>query len=506
MFRFVFHACRLTRMIVILAYRVGLPLLHMRRHRGSDDPRMAAAMQALVATLHRLGPSYIKLGQFLATRPDLIGMDWALALMQLQDRLPPFGDKAAAIAIEKALGRPVTDWFASFSAPIAAASIAQVHRAEIRGDGAFETAAVKVLRPRIERRLMRDLATMSWAAAQIERFSPSSRRLRPRAAIANMRATTVLEMDLRLEAAALLEMAENRKEEARFRVPRVDWPRTARRVLTLEWIDGVPLRDRDRLIAADHDLSDLATRLVQLFLRQVVYDGFFHADLHGGNVIVEADGTLVLFDCGIMGRLKPIEQRFFGEILYGFLVRDYTRIAEIHRDAGYVPRHHSTASFAQALRAIGEPIAYQSAAKISMARLLQQLFDVTGYYDMQMQPQLLLLQKTMVVVEGSARHLDADFNIWDCAAPVLAPWYAANLAGELPDQAREASHALYHLATRIVIPSLPEIVETLSDNLTNRTPDDLDNETPSQTAPKQWWYGFMIGAMFGAGAISWLLS
>ena len=387
--------------------------------------------ERLTEALTELGPSYIKLGQFLATRPDIIGAGLSQAMSSLQDRLPPFSKNEALQEIRRGLGQDADDLFAEIGPPVAAASIAQVHRATTREeDGAGEDVAVKVLRPGIEKRFARDLDSYFFAARLMERLHRPSRRLRPVDAVATLAHSVHLEMDLRMEAAAISEMAENTAADPGFRVPKVDWARTAQRVLTLEWIDGVPLNDIEGLAEAGHDLEQLGATVIQSFLRHAMRDGFFHADMHQGNLFVDADGTLVAVDFGIMGRLSPKDRRFLAEILYGFINRDYTRVAQVHFDAGYVPRSHSVNTFAQALRAIGEPLMDKEAEEISMARLLGQLFHVTEQFDMQTQPQLLLLQKTMVVVEGVARSLNPRLNMWTTSEPVVEEWMQAKLGPE----------------------------------------------------------------------------
>ena len=289
-------------------------------------------------------------------------------------------------------------------------------------DGSLKQVAVKVLRPGIEQRFQKDLDSYVFAARMIERFHPPSRRLRPIAVVDTLAKSVAIEMDLRMEAAAISEIAENTKNDEGFRVPTVDWTRSARRVLTLEWIDGIPIADRDALAAAGHDVKALGAQLMQTFLRHAMRDGFFHADMHPGNLFIDEQGRIVAVDFGIMGRLGMKERRFLAEILYGFLNRNYTRVAEVHFEAGYVPRKHSVAQFAQALRAIGEPIMDRPASEISMAQLLGQLLQYTEVFDMQTRPELLLLQKTMVVVEGVGRSLDPELNMWVVSEPVVKEW------------------------------------------------------------------------------------
>lgn len=391
------------------------------------ERRGAASSGKLSRALTRLGPTYVKLGQFLATRPDVVGVAMARDLESLQDRLPPFPQAQAEAVVADAFDKPVTQVFASFGEPVAAASIAQVHRAEIENDGIRRTVAVKVLRPNVGGRFRRDLGDFMFAARQMEAISAEARRLRPIEIVDTLARSVAMEMDLRLEAAALSEMAENTKDDPDFRVPTVDWDRTSHHVLTMEWIDGIALNDRAKLEAAQIDLPDLGRKVIQNFLRHALRDGFFHADMHPGNLFVDDAGRLVAVDFGIMGRLGPKERRFLAEILLGFITRDYRRVAEVHFEAGYVPAHHSVENFAQAIRAIGEPIHNRAADEISMAKLLSLLLEVTGLFDMRTRPELIMLQKTMVVVEGVARGFDPKLDIWTTADPVVREWIARNL-------------------------------------------------------------------------------
>ena len=403
-----------------------------RDHAGTPGERLARALESL-------GPAHIKLGQILATRPDIVGADVARSLEGLQDRLPPFAAEAARAQIALSFGRPVEQLFSRFGEPVAAASIAQVHEAET-SDIPPRRVAVKVLRPGIEAEFARDMSTLTFAARMAERFSSEARRLRVTALIGTLAESTALELDLRMEAAAASELSERMRTDTSFRVPAVDWTRTAERVLTTEWIDGVPVREVEALRAAGHDPKDIALILMRTFLTQVLREGFFHADLHPGNLFVDGEGRLVAVDFGIMGRLDPPMRRFMAETLAGFLARDYVRVAQVHFDAGFVPPHHPVDTFAQALRAIGEPIFGRPAREMSMAKLLQQLFDTTRRFDMQAQPQLLLLQKTMVVVEGVARSLDPEFDIWEATRPVVERWMLDRLSPET--RFREAAEGI----------------------------------------------------------------
>jgi ubiquinone biosynthesis protein len=295
--------------------------------------------------------------------------------------------------------------------------------------------AIKILRPDVERQFKADLDAFFFAARLAERFLPEARRLRPVEVVDTLARSVALEMDFRLEAAAISEMAENTRDDPDFRVPRVDWERTAKGVLTLEWIDATPMSDRAALTAKNLDLKRLARALIQTFLRHAIRDGFFHADMHPGNLFVDDAGQLIAVDFGIMGRLGAKERQFLAEILFGFITRNYQRTAEVHFEAGYVPPHHSVEGFAQAIRAIGEPIHSRTAAEISMAKLLTLLFEVTSLFDMRTRPELLLLQKTMVVVEGVARSFDPDLDMWSTAEPVVRQWIERRLgpAGRMED-------------------------------------------------------------------------
>lgn len=402
-----------------------------------ERPTKESNAGRLSVALTRLGPTYVKLGQFLATRPDIVGMALAQDLESLQDRMPPFPQTQAEATIERAFGKRLNEIFITFGPAVAAASIAQVHRGEIRTPEGVKPVAVKVLRPGIERRFKTDQDAFAFVARKAEACSAEARRLRLIETAETLRRSVILEMDFRLEAAALSEMAENTRDDADFHVPAVDWERTAKDVLTLEWIDGTPLNDHAALRAKGFDLPELGRKVIQSFLRHALRDGFFHADMHPGNLFVDAQGRIVAVDFGIMGRLGPKERRFLAEILYGFITRNYLRTAEVHFEAGYVPPHHSVESFAQAIRAIGEPIHNRTAEEISMARLLMLLFEVTGLFDMRTRPELLLLQKTMVVVEGVARNLDPRLDMWSTAEPVVREWIERHLGavGRIEDVA-----------------------------------------------------------------------
>ena len=381
------------------------------------------------AALHAIGPAAIKLGQALATRPDLVGEVAAANLLQLQDSLPPAPYPAIKAAIEKALEAPVEKLFASIDEkPVGAASIAQVHRA-VTTEG--RDVAIKVLRPGIEEDFAQALETYEWAAAHVELLGgDEAERLRPRLVVAHFKQWTRRELDLQREAASASELKEKMVAEPGFYVPEIDWRRTARRVLTLEWLDGIKLSDRTGLIEAGHDPKELAAILVRAFLRQAVIDGYFHADLHQGNLFALPDGRIAAIDFGIMGRIDRRARMWLAEILYGLITGNYRRVAEIHFEAQYVPPHHDVAEFATALRAVGEPMRGLPVKDISVGRMLEGLFAITRDFDMPVQPHLLLLQKTMVMEEGVATALDPDINMWETAEPFLKDWLRSELGPE----------------------------------------------------------------------------
>jgi ubiquinone biosynthesis protein len=449
------------------------------------DPMQPAILRALTA----LGPAYIKFGQILSTRPDIVGDDLARQLTVLQDRLPPFPTAEARAAVEVELGRPIDEVFASFEPPIAAASLAQVHRATLRATG--QVVAVKVLRPGIERAFLRDVDAFYFAAGLIETLAPFARRLRPSAVIQHFESVVRGELDLRMEAAAAAEFRAQTARDPGFRIPAVIWEASGRRVLTLEWVSGTNLGDLPALAARGVDLHRLGERIIQTFLTHALRDGYFHADMHQGNLKLGPDGAIVAIDFGIMGRIDGYTRRVYAEILYGFLRKDYTRVAEVHFEAGYVPADRDVEAFAQALRSVAEPIFGQDATHISMARLLAYLFEVTERFGMQTRTELILLQRTMVVVEGVARSLDPTINMWEAARPVVEDYIRENLGPQA---------VVRSLAETAVIlsrygPLLPVMARrALIDRHTPPPP-------PERRRPPGWVYG-LGGAAVGAALVA----
>jgi len=389
--------------------------------------------ERLAAALVQLGPAFIKLGQMLSTRPDLIGEATATDLSALQDQLAPFSAAAARATIEQELGRPIGELFLTFDdAPVSAASIAQVHLATIEPTETIPNGevAVKVLRPGIETALARDIDLLRWLAEMVERTQPRLRRLKPVEVVETFAQTVKTEMDLRLEAAAAAELAVNFTGDPTYVVPPIDWRLTARRVMTQQRLAGIPIDDREALLANGHDIREVMTRAAAIFFNQVFRDGYFHGDQHPGNMFVDAEGRIGAVDFGIMGRLDRATQFYLADMLLGFLNRDYRRVAQIHFDAGYVPPHQSLDSFAQACRSIGEPIFGRPLHEISFARVLGQLFQLAEGFEMEVQPQLLLLQKNMLMAEGVSRRLDPQLNTWTLAQPLIERWMRENRGPE----------------------------------------------------------------------------
>lgn len=413
------------------------------------EPNYSAALQAI-------GPAAIKLGQTLATRPDVIGEAAARDLLQLQDSLTPVPFAQIRDEIELSLGKSLDELYSHIDPdPVGAASIAQVHRATtLEG----RDVAVKVLRPGIIKKFTQDIETYEWAAAHLEALGGEAKRLRPQLVIANFRRWTMRELDLRREAASASELAEHMAQVDQYEIPAIDWDRTSGRVLTLDWVEGVKISNREDLVAAGHDLDAIANRLVHTFLKQAIEAGYFHADMHQGNLFVKADGTIVAIDFGIMGRINKKARVWLAEILYGLTTGNYRRVAEIHFEAQYVPDHHSMEEFATALRAVGEPMRGKPVSELSVGDMLDGLFAITRDFDMETQPHLLLLQKTMVMVEGIATDLNPQINMWDTSGPYVKQW----IRGELGPEAAIADRINDDLDTLLL---LPDIVRRLDAQL-----------------------------------------
>ena len=434
--------------------------------------------EKLCNSIQEMGTTFIKLGQFLSTRPDIIGEDLSLHLETLQDRLPPFSTYEAKKIIKKNLGNEIFDSIINFGDPIAAASIAQVHKAQINDNGTIKDVAIKILRPNIKKTFNDEIDALMLLAYLVESLVTKTKRLRLVEVVFLLKEITNHEMDLRFEAAAANEFYENTKNDSGFYVPKIYWNFTSEEVLTLDWIDGVSIREKEILESKKINIKNISTNIIQHFLRHAVRDGFFHADMHQGNIFIDDNGQIIPIDFGIMGRMDKLNRRYLAEILYGFVQRDYKKVAEVHIVAGLVPNNVNVDELAQALRSIGEPIFGQSVKDISGGRLLKQLFDVTEKFNMQTQPQLLLLQKTMVVVEGVARKLNPDTNIWETSKPVLEKWLK-----ETKDPINNLTETLKDSAEVLKkIPELPKIMDKANQALTFLASGKIPQESKSFSA------------------------
>jgi len=435
----------------------------------------------LCNALQGMGTTFIKLGQFLATRPDIIGEDIAKELEKLQDKLPPFQLREAKNILRKELEKDNFDKITNFSDSIAAASIAQVHFATINGSAEKKEVAIKILRPDIEKIFNEELDALMLLAYIIESLIKKTKRLKLVEVVQLLREITNVEMDLRFEAAAANELYENTKNDIGFKVPKIYWNQTSKKVLCLEKVDGISIREVENLKSLNIDIKKLAKDIIQHFLRHAVRDGFFHADMHQGNLFITRDGNIVPVDFGIMGRLDKNNRKYLAEILYGFIKRDYKKVAEVHFLAGLVSKNVSKDEFAQALRSIGEPIFGQSVKDISGGKLLKQLFYITEKFNMQTQPQLLLLQKTMVVVEGVARKLNSNTNIWKTSKPVLEKWLkeTKDPINTLTDTLKDSAEVLKRL------PELPKIMDKANQALTYLASGNIPQNSNSYSALKE---------------------
>ncbi|MGC8201105.1 2-polyprenylphenol 6-hydroxylase [Aliiroseovarius sp. PTFE2010] len=471
----------------IAARILGWPFQWVGYKGDSAQPPVTRALTAL-------GPAYIKFGQILSTRPDVVGEDLALQLQVLQDKLPPFSRDTAIKTIEHELGAKADTLFTDISEPVAAASIAQVHRARRLDTG--QDVAIKVLRPGIERAFRRDIDAFYFAANVIERLSPASRRLRPTDVIEHFEGVVMGELDLRLESASAAEFAAKTQDDAGFRVPSVEWHLSSKRVMTLAWAEGIPANDLAAVSAAGHNRPQIAARILQMFLSHALRDGFFHADMHHGNLKIAPNGDVIALDFGIMGRIDAYTRRVYAEILYGFIKRDYRRVAEVHFEAGYVPADRDVDEFARALHAVGEPIFGMDASHISMARLLSYLFEVTERFGMETRTELILLQRTMVVVEGVARSLDPHINIWEVSRPVVESYVKQNIGPKA--MARDLARTAQILAR--VGPRLPELAEQMLIKLSQE-------ENPQPESNGSYWRNggvFILGVLLASGVFALL--
>ena len=384
-------------------------LLFVKKNKNTD----------LSKTLTKLGPTWIKLGQFLSTRPDIIGKDLSDKLKKLQDKVEPFTITKAKEILQKEFKEDYEDIFIEIMPSEAAASIAQVHKGKVKLNNEKYDVAVKILRPNIEREIKRDLRNFFVTAKIMERFSKEAKRLRLVEVVKTLAESLSMEIDLRLEAAAQSEIRENIINDDYFSVPDVYWDLTRKNILISDWVDAIPAKDMNKITEEGFNKKKIGKNILKTFLTTSIRDGLFHADMHQGNLFIEKEEKIIAVDFGIVGHLDFESKQYLNNILLGFINRDYDKIANVHFEAGYVPETEDKKKFAQALRSIGEPIQGKEASDISIGNLLTQLFEITNQFNMKTQPQLLLLQKTMVVVEGVAREYDPNLNIWTESEPIL---------------------------------------------------------------------------------------
>jgi len=392
-----------------ILYRVLKTLLFIQKNKGGD----------LSKVFIKLGPTWVKLGQFLSTRPDIIGIDLSSKLKTLQDSIEPFeNDKAIAI-LKKEFGPKYEEIFIDVKPSETAASIAQVHKGKINHNNNELFVAIKILRPGIEKSIKKDLQSFFVAAKLLEKISHEAKRLRLIEVVKTLSDSLGIEIDLRLEAAAQSEIKDNTNDDNFFDVPSIIWDYTGKNILISEWVDAIPAKNICDLKKKNYNLKKIGENILKTFLTLSIRDGLFHADMHQGNLFIDKNEKIIAVDFGIVGYLDFESKQYLNNILLGFINRDYDKIAKIHFDAGYISEKEDRKKFSQALRSIGEPIQGRNANDISIGKLLTQLFEITNQFNMRTQPQLLLLQKTMVVVEGVAREYDTNLNIWSQSEPIL---------------------------------------------------------------------------------------
>ena len=461
--------------------KIFFNLLSISFFSNKEDNKFSTDEEKLCKSIESMGTTFIKLGQFLATRPDIIGEELSKQLEKLQDKLPPFSTSNAKEIIKKNLGNNLYSSIINLSEPIAAASVAQVHKAQIEDDGTIKDVAIKILRPNIKKTFNEEIDALMLLAYFIESTIKKTKRLKLVEVAFLLKEITNHEMDLRFEAAAANEYSENTKNDLGFYVPKIYWNYTSEEVLTLDWVEGTSIREKEILKNKKINIKNIASDIIQHFLRHAVRDGFFHADMHQGNLFIDNSGRIVPIDFGIMGRINKLDRKYLAEILYGFIQRDYKKVAEVHILAGLVPQNVQIGELAQALRSIGEPIFGQTVKDISGGKLLKQLFDVTAKFNMQTQPQLLLLQKTMVVVEGVARTLNPETNIWETSKPVLEKWLkeTKDPITNIADTIKDSAEVLKRL------PELPKIMDKANQALSFMASGQIPQNSNSYSALKE---------------------
>lgn len=435
LFRYLFRLIRIQRVFLHHGLDEFLPfpwlshrLQQLRRWWPASTPAVGTRGARLRQALQELGPIFVKLGQLMSTRRDLIPLDIALELELLQDRVPPFDSVQARAQIEQQLGQPIADIFRVFeSVPLASASIAQVHAAEFH-DG--RQVVVKVIRPQIEAILREDIGLLHCLAWLIERFVPDGKRLRPKAVVLDYERTLFDELDLMREAANSSQLRRNFSDSKLLYVPEVYWDYCRTGVMVMERIFGTPVGQTDSLRQQGINMQRLAERGVEVFFTQVFRDNFFHADMHPGNIFVTGtpeEPYYIGIDCGIVGSLSKADQRYLAENFLAFFNRDYRRVAELHVDSGWVPADTRIEDFESAIRTVCEPIFEKPLKDISYGQLLVRLFQTARRFNMEVQPQLVLLEKTLIYIEGLGRQLYPELDLWKTAKPFLERWMREQL-------------------------------------------------------------------------------
>jgi ubiquinone biosynthesis protein len=432
-----------------------------RRYSAPRAVRLRRALEAL-------GPIFVKFGQLLSTRRDLLPADIADELAKLQDRVPPFPVEDVLATLARVYGRPVDDVFVRFDrVPVASASVAQVHLAQLPNG---TDVAVKVLRPAIASVIANDLALMHAVATLIERFWADGRRLRPHAVVAEFAKHLGNELDLMREAASASQLRRNFEGSPLLLVPEVYWDYCAEEVMVMQRMHGTPVNQVEALREQGIDIPRLARAGVEIFFTQVFRDGFFHADMHPGNILVSAHGRYIALDFGIMGTLSESDKHYLAQNFLGFFRRDYHRVALAHIESGWAPAHTPIDEFEAAIRAVCEPVFDRPIKEISFGRVLLRLFQTSRRFNIEVQPQLVLLQKTLLNIEGLGRQLDPDLDLWVTAKPFLERWMAEQIGWRgLVRRLREEAPGW-----AITLPQVPRLVQQALARLANPAPSPVE--------------------------------
>lgn len=469
------------------------PLIGAQNHKLTQ-PRA----ERLRLALESLGPVFIKFGQALSTRRDLLPLDIADELAKLQDQVPPFSNELAREIIETELGDSVSNLFLEFQAePLASASVAQVHKAKLLSG---ESVVIKVIRPDIEATIVEDTRWMAWLAQCITRLHPAGHRLKAQEVVADYTSTILDELNLAREAANASQLRRNFENSDQLYVPQVYWDFTTSRVYTMEEVSGIPVNNRDQLEALNVNLKCLAERGVEIFFTQVLRDSFFHADMHPGNILINASNpntpSYIALDCAIIGSLSADDQYYLARNLLSIFKRDYRNVAELHLECGWVPANTRIQDFESAIRTVCEPVFEKPIAELSFGQLLLNLFQTASRFDMPIQPSLVLLQKTLLNIEGLGRELYPQLNLWDTAQPFLETWMqerysASNTLQRLKDEAPGIFEQLPKLPNQLI----EKLLQTASQEPV---------ETPRYQPQSPWWVlsSWLLGGLTVGLALS----